>query len=74
MSLMGYIGEIVYDILLSFAYVFAGSFMLYYIALCQHHHAFYKMFKHSLLDAEHSHRNSKEFLCQLIRFHVSVQK
>lgn len=73
---VGYFFEICYDITTGETYLISGSGILLFISLCQFHHAFLKMLQHSLRQLDHPDktRNDKQFLCELIRFHVSVKE
>lgn len=75
-SLFGYAGEIVYDVLIGETYLIAGSFMLFFIALCQHHQAFYQMFEHKLnkLKRRNEIKDKQKILRDLIRFHITVKE
>lgn len=78
MTLLGYAGEICYDIVAGEAYLFASSIIVLFISLCQHHQAFYKMFQLLLDKLNYSDdkrkQNAKDGLFQLIRFHTLAKE
>lgn len=76
-TLTGYIGEIIFDINLAEAfYIATGVLLLLFMSICLHHRAFYKRFQHSLraLDQPNEIENIDKFICDLIRFHISIKE
>lgn len=75
-SLFGYVGEIIYDIAIAVAYIIAISFIVFFIALCQHYHAFYQIYERLVrkLDNCNGIKEKNVRLCSAIRFHISVLK
>lgn len=72
-TLVGYIGEIWFDVIVSESYFITnGAILLLFMSICLHHQAFYRMFEKSVQELDHfdSKRNDEELLCNLIRFHV----
>lgn len=74
MTLIGYGCEIIFDCALGSVYVFVGTIMFYFVAMCQHHHAFYQIFEHMLNAMSHSDENPNVSLYRIIRFHITVKK
>lgn len=70
----GYGCEIIFDCALGSVYVLVGTIMFYFIAMCQHHHAFYQIFEHMLREMNHSDENTEDFLYRIIRFHITVKE
>lgn len=76
-TFLGYIGELSLNFPIIAGYwVVNGTFLLLFIAICQHHQAFYKIFKHSVnklnqIDNGSNHSSSRS-LCDLMRFHLSI--
>lgn len=75
-TISGYIYEIIFDIVGGNVYLISGSFILFFVSVCQYQEAFYQMFQHSLrtLDPRNKSQDMKETLCHLIRFHVTVRR
>ncbi|XP_055306184.1 odorant receptor 85b-like [Sitodiplosis mosellana] len=76
-TLFGYFSEIIYNILISEAYMlYNGAVLIPFISICLHHWAFYKIFCHLLryLDRHDENRNDKEFVCDIIDFHNSIKR
>lgn len=76
-TLNGYIYEIGFVITVGAAYLLTnGALLLFFISMCWHHQAFSKIVRHFLCKSDHSNgkRNDKEFLCEIIRFHVSIKE
>lgn len=76
-TLVGYFGELGFQLPVGFGFFFySGVFLLLFISICQHHVAFYKMFKHSMNQmkrpADENSRCAAKNLCDLIRFHILV--
>lgn len=74
---LGYFGEILVISLNSQAFMLAdGATLLFFLSLCFHHIAFYKMFKHSIakLDDVDQNQQNKLLLCRVIRFHVVIKE
>lgn len=76
-TLFGYVLEMFVVIYEGQTYMISnGVFLLFFISICCHHQAFYRMFKHSMTKLDHhdANRNDKRFLCDVIRFHASVRE
>lgn len=75
-TLIGYAGEIVFHLITGALYLHLnGVIMLLFIALCLHHRAFYQMFCQKLQKFDEKHNsNPKQFLCELIEFHILVKE
>lgn len=79
-TLVGYAEELCFSIPVGFGYFFVnGVFSLLFISICQHHQAFYKMFKHSVVKSKPKRPNGTnqsdaKFFYDLIRFHTSVKE
>lgn len=74
---LGYLAEICLDVNQAVNYLFViGIELVLFISLCLHHQAFYKMFQFFLrkFDCTDPKQNNQEILCELIRFHVMVEK
>lgn len=76
-DLIGYFVEVCYEVVTTYAYfVCNGSMLLLFFSICWHHQAFSQMFHHFLhsRNRRNKKRNDDEFLCHLIRFHISVKE
>lgn len=75
-TVLGYLGEICFNIVTGEAYLASTSIILFFISMCLHHRAFYHIFRHSVSKINHldKKRTNKEILCEVIRFHISVKK
>lgn len=75
-TLIGYFGEICFDILTGEAFLTSGSFILFFISLCLHHQAFFDVFENlaNRLGQPNIKQNDKLILCKVIRFHILVKK
>lgn len=74
---IGYIGDMIFASLYAAAFFTCnGSFILFFISICLHLKAFSKMFQHTALEMSGSDqsRNNKQFLIELIQFHVTIKK
>lgn len=72
-TFMGYVGEIVAIITGCALYLLVGGIvLLLFISICLHHQAFHKLFEH--LVYHKSKKCDKVFLCDLIRFHITVKE
>lgn len=71
---LGYFGEILYHVTTGQAYVFTnGMTLLFFIAICLHHQAFFQMFEHSVQNIESNHQTNRQ-LCALIEFHNIIKR
>lgn len=52
------------------------TLLLFFVSICLHHRAFYRMFKHWIDKRNRQQRNDSDemFLCDLIRFHIMVKE
>lgn len=76
-TLFGYFSEICISMICIEAYLIDnGELLLLFISMCLHHQAFHRMFQNSLkkLDRINKNRNNEEYICGLIRFHISVKE
>lgn len=76
-TLRGYFYEICFDSVFGDTYLLANSsLLLLFISICLHHKEFAKRLSHSLrkLDYDDKARNNKDFLCELMNFHISVKE
>lgn len=75
-TLLGYFGEICFSILMGESFLLFNSLILLFISISLHHQAFYKRFKHSLREIERpgEKRNNERFLCELVRFHITIRE
>lgn len=76
-TLNGYIAEVFYVISSAGFYNTGnGCSILLFISICLNHQAFYKIIQNATdtFDVENNNRNKAIFLCELIKFHVSVKK
>lgn len=75
---VGYGSELILDLPIGFScMVVNGVFLLLFVSICQHHQAFYKMFKYSINNSKRSdgaNRCDAKFICDLIDFYNSVEK
>lgn len=75
---IGYFGETCLEAMIGYALATSsGSLLIFFISMCLHHRAFRKMFDHSLQKFNRSVKKKPEsakFLCNLIRFHISVKE
>ena len=78
----GYFGELI--TITGVGNVYSGItfvLLIFFVAICLHHQAFYKMFK-MWIDAQNEqqqeknrdNRSDEQFLCDLIRLHISVKE
>lgn len=71
-TFLGYLGEIVFTALLGLSYMTVNGVVLtLFISICYHHLAFYTIFKQSI---DRYKRRDERFLCDLIRFHISIKR
>lgn len=73
----GYFGEVIFDVFMGHAYLFCNfTFLLLFVSICWHHQAFHKMFEHTSrkLNNHDRSRNNTEFVCNLIRYQISVRE
>lgn len=79
----GYFAEIVWSILLLFAYMMVnGVTLLTFISFCLHHRAFYQLIKHSMdqlkqpsdNEVADDNRCDEKFLRDSIEFHMSIKE
>lgn len=76
-SLLGYFGEITSVMTFTGVYlILNGTFLLLFTSICLHHRAFYKIIKQSIdkLNLSEEHRCDAKFLCDLIRFHITIKE
>lgn len=76
-TVIGYIIELIFQLLNSEGYfLFNGAILLLFISMCFHHQAFYKMFKFYVhqLNERNEDRDDREYLADLIRFHISIKQ
>lgn len=56
-------------------FIFDLAILLFFISICLHHHAFYKMFQHFLHKMELiENSNKKKLICDQYRFHIMVKE
>lgn len=76
--MIGYFGEMLILILISEVYLLiSGVLLLLFISMCIHHRTFYEILKRSVdkwNDNISISTDDKQFLCNLIRFHVSSKE
>lgn len=75
-TLHGYLGEA--GSITIFGDVYASecfTLLMFFVSICLHHQAFYKMFKHWIDQRNRQERNNSDevFLCDLIRFHIMIK-
>lgn len=77
-TLIGYCGECCFSAIAVFATLAVnGSFLILFFSICLHHQAFSQMMHHSIVKFNRDNekeRNSAEFLCKMIRFHITVKE
>lgn len=76
-SIVGYIGEIVVDILSSNAFIFLyGQLSLLFISICIHFFAFNEMFARFVreLDDSTDETSKTESIQKLIEFHLKIKR
>lgn len=74
---IGYVDEMSFSIFTTQAYFLVdGVVMLLFISICLCYQSFYKMLKNSIRMRNQfdGNRFDHKFLCDLIRFHISVKK
>lgn len=76
-TFIGYICMTLFDIVaIEYYMIISGSLLLTFISICLHHRAFYKRFRCSVykLEKPDEHKNDKEILCEMIRFHITAKE
>lgn len=75
-TFLGYSGEVVGITIFGNEYsaiLFVLVFL--FVSICLHHQAFAKMFKLWVYEwNRHGDANAEKFLCNLIRFHISIKE
>lgn len=73
----GYFWEICFSILASLHFLIANeAILIFFISMCLHHQAFYQIFQHSVgkLEYRDKNRNDLKYICELVRFFISVKE
>lgn len=73
----GYLAEMCLSIpFAAWYYLLKGVSILFFISLCYHHEAFYKILQRSvhILNTVNNYRDQKILLCNIIRFHNSAKR
>lgn len=75
---IGYLCEACVVFCTGCAYIIVnGSILILFFSICLHHRAFYQMIHHNLQNfnrCDEMKRDNEEFLCKLIRFHISIKE
>lgn len=52
-----------------------STLLIFFISICLHHQAFYKMFSHLVfeLNTMHENRNRKQLMREIVRFHITAK-
>lgn len=71
-TILGYFGEICFTVIASETYlIVTGVFLILFISICNHHQAFYDIFKQSINECN---RHDEKFIRGLIQFHISTKR
>lgn len=76
-TIFGYVMEASYISYSSnWYYVISLALVVLFVPICWQHYAFHKIFEYKMNQFNNAveHRNDKKFLCDLIRFHISIKK
>lgn len=79
-TILGYFGEIFFVVAsCDMGLLVNATTLIIFISICLHLCAFYTLFKYMIVDWNHCHPNrlqkrQKRFFCNLVRFHISVEK